>query len=208
MNKIVKIIIGLIVILAIIGTIYFVLQKREEAKMGYVQFEDFIKQESNGEIYFENKESGLKFKVPTGWNYLATSWSTVSLKSSDFQPYLNDQARAPIESVGCWIDVIIKNEKENSSYDINYSRIKNDIERQNFVNTEKKTYAVIDVNGTKFLRTDILIDENKDNIGDNILVEFVQKNVVYSFAGYFFGRDKENCSQSFNDFLTTVSIEK
>jgi hypothetical protein len=206
MNKIVKIIVGLVVILGIIGAVYFVFQKREEAKMGYVQFDDFVKQESNGEVYFENKESGLRFKVPQGWNYGPSQLVSVSLTTQDFKDFKEtDTSRAFIPQTGCWIGASVVYEGDDS---INYNRIKNDIERQNFVNTEKNNYAIVDINGTKFLKTDHLANDNKDNIGNRVSIELAQKNRVYSFESYLFGRDKEKCLQSFNDFLTTVSIEK
>ncbi|MFA5013412.1 MAG: hypothetical protein WC520_02490 [Candidatus Paceibacterota bacterium] len=210
MNKIVKIIIGLIVILAIIGVIYFVFQKREEGKMGYVQFEDFVKQESNGEIYFENKEAGLRFKVPQGWNYRPSQLASVSLATQDFKPFRDNSSAASIPQVGCWIGVNLKREKENSPYDLQYTVLKrmiSDGEYLNMSNKDGNIYEVIDFNNYRAIKETMAIND-LENPGNYIFVKIPIKNIIYSFEADLFGRDKEKCLQSFNDFLTTVSIEK
>ncbi len=88
MNKKYKIIIGAIVILVLIAVGYFYYVKKEEAKMGPVSFDSFKKQEVNGRTFYENKDVGLTFEVPEGWEVKSDGIASISIVSADFNRLL------------------------------------------------------------------------------------------------------------------------
>ncbi|MDD4414496.1 MAG: hypothetical protein PHR14_08135 [Oscillospiraceae bacterium] len=206
MNKIGKIIIGIVLLLVVVGLGLFCWQKwqqKQEESLGYVQFNEFAKQELNNEVYFENKESGLRFKVPAGWTPTVSQLASVALISPDFKPFKDNPSAASVPATGCWIGVSTKKTLQDDS---DYSMVRNYLTYQNFINREDKKYKIIDLSGKKLLETDYSIN-NEDNIGSVTTIEYVGKNELYSFTSYFFGKDHESCSQSFDDFLKTISIK-
>lgn len=211
MDKKLKIIIGVVLLIVAIGAIFFIYKKwqnAQEEKLGYLQFSDFIKQENNGDIYYQNQESALYFKVPNGWTAYPSQIASMALSSPDFVDFKEtDPARAFIPKTGCWIGVSVKN---TLSDDADYAITKDRLEHQDILSTlniKNETYSVFNVGGTAMLKTEFIIDSNKDNMGKNISIEFSEKNKFYLFDTYLFGEDQEKCSQIFDDFLKTVSLQ-
>jgi hypothetical protein len=210
MNKKLKIIIGAAVLVIIIVLAFFFWQnwpQKQEGKLGYVQFDSFVKQETNGQVWYENKDAGIKFMVPDGWNINASQLASIALTSPDFKPFNDKPSAASIPSTGCWIGVSVKN---TVSDDADYAITRDRLSHQDIlssINTSKKTYTVIDVGRVNMLKTSLTIDSNKDNVGSAISLELAQDNKFYSIETNLFGKDQEKCSQLFDEFLATVLIQ-
>ena len=166
-----------------------------------------MKQDANGEVYFENKESGLKFKVPTGWNYSPSQMASIVLTSSDFADFREiDMARSFVPKTGCWIGVKVKKEIADTSYDITYTSTKHKIEGNYLIDTESDTYKKTTIGKYNALISNHLSDVNNDNVGNFLSAAVAEKNYIYSIDTSLFGQDKEKCSQIFNDFLNSILI--
>ncbi len=210
MNKIVKIIAGVVLLLVIVGLGFFCWQKwqqKQEESLGYIQFEEFNKQESNEEVYFENIESGLKFKVPVGWTASASQLASIALSSPDFKPFKDNPSAASVPATGCWIGV---SAKKTLIDDFDYAEVKKYLDHPDLLtgmSSEESKYAIVDIGGKKMLQKNLTVNDNKENNGNIIDVEFVQSNKLYFIEADLFGKDKEKCLQIFNDFLTTIFIK-
>lgn len=207
MKKSCKIIILVFFVLALIGTGFLFYIKWQESKMGLVSFEEATKQEIDGKVYIENKEVGLSFAVPDGWNILKDS-AGLSMRSSNFVPLSEDSFFIP--KSGCWIEVYAEAQKEGSDYDLDYSYLKDKINSNycsQYSTDEQKLCEIEEFSGLNGIR-----QNNFNNDGENqgIFTSFdiPYNNIVYSFYSYLFGEDKEICLQEFNNFLTTVTIKK
>lgn len=211
MDKKLKIIIGVVVLVLAVAAAFFVFQKWQNAqksKLGYLQFEDFTKQEDNGEIYYGNQESALYFKVPNSWTAIPSQLASVALNSSDFVDFKEtDPARAFIPKTGCWIGLSVKN---TLSDDADYAITKDRLEHQDIIstlNTSQDTYKIIFLGNRSALFMNHLSNSNKDNVGNFLSVEFIENNKYYRIDTSLFGKDQEKCSQAFDDFLKTVSLK-
>jgi len=208
MNKKCKIIIAIVFILALIAVGFFYYNKMQEDRMGPVSFESFKKTETDGKVFMENKDIGLKFMVPEGWEVISTDIASISMHSLDFVPF---QDPSFIPKTGCWIDITPKIQIEGSDYDLQYTDLKQVINDENYLsyeNTDKKKCEIVESSGTKGVRCNLLIDENIENQGNYLYFSIPYNNVVYRFETHIFGQDKERCLQEFDNFLTTVSIKK
>lgn len=177
--------------------------------MGLVSFEKAAEQEIDGKKYIENKEVGLKFAVPQGWETEKTK-EGVSMHSPDFVSFAEDSFFIPQK--GCWIEAISEILKNNDDYDWEYGNLKLMIENQDYLAQEnsykERNLEVIELSGLKAIRSDRLEDSNQENIGNFIYAAIPYKNLLYVFATYIFGENKDACLQEFNNFLTTVIIKK
>lgn len=211
MKKGLKIIIGVVGFLVIAGLAFYFwqyLQQKQEENLGYVQFNSFAKQEANGEIYFENKEAGLKFKIPQGWNYYESHIASIALSSPDFIDFKEtDSTKSFIPKTGCWIGVSVKNSlSDDADYAITKDRLSHS-DLLETINRRDLIYSTVLVDGKNLLKKDYLVDNNKDNIMNFLSVELAQKNKLYSFNTTISGDNKEKCSQIFDEFLTSISIK-
>jgi hypothetical protein len=209
MNKISKIIALSVLILILIVVSYFLYNKWLESKMGLVSFENTIEQEIDGKRYIENKEVGLKFAIPDGWE-ISKEEIGVSMHSSNFIPFTEDSFFIPKE--GCWIEVTSEILKNDNDYIPEYGDLKLMINNPDYL-FEKNIYGgreleVTDISGFKGIKSNFLVDSNQDNIGNFMYVAIPNKNIVYFLGTYIFGKNKDYCLQEFNDFLTTVNIKK
>jgi len=206
MNKKHKITIAVVLILVLAITAYLWYEKVQENRMGPVSFESFQRIEADGNVFMENKDIGLKFMVPSGWEVLSTDIASISMHSSDFIPF---QDPSFIPKTGCWIDVTPKIQIEGSEYDLQYTyyrQLIDDKESLDFINQKDGNYEIIDLNGFKFVKeTDV---NNGNNQGKLIVLTTPYNNVVYRFNTYIFGQDQEKCTLAFNNFLSTISIKK
>ncbi|MFA5714901.1 MAG: hypothetical protein WC998_04120, partial [Candidatus Paceibacterota bacterium] len=164
--------------------------------------------EENGKVFMENKDIGLKFMVPEGWEVISTDVASLSMHSPDFIPFTEPSF---IPKNGCWIDVTPKIQVEGSNYDLQYSDLKQEIEDESYLsheNTEKKKCDIMELFGIKGIRCNLSIDENINSQGNYIYFSIPYNNVVYRFETHIFGQDKEKCLQDFDNFLSTIFIKK
>lgn len=209
MSKINKIIIlsVLILILAVAG--YLLYNKWQESKMGLVSFEKVQEQTIDGKTYIENKEVGLKFAVPDGWE-VTKDRVGLSMHSPDFVPFTDDSFFIPKN--GCWIETTSEILKNDQDFDWEYGDLKLMISNQNYLlqknNDDKNKLEVVEVAGLKGIKSSYLSDTNPNNVGNFLYVAIPQKNLLYVFTTYIFGEKKELCLQEFDTFLTTINIKK
>jgi hypothetical protein len=52
--------------------------------MGPVPFESFKSVEENGKVFMENKDIGLKFMVPEGWEVISTDEHVINQKCPNY----------------------------------------------------------------------------------------------------------------------------
>ena len=182
-------------------------KNEKENELNYLTIEDFTKTEVDGKTILENKDIGLRFTVPQGWETGSSYWSNISLVSPDFEPLRNDPTAAPLPQKGCWIDVVFVAKVGDGIYRVDYDFLKNLINSPEYLesnNTEKETYEIIEVNGLKAVKNIYKID-NENNEDVFIQIPF-GKNRAYSFNTYLVGQDKERCLEEFNSFISSVSI--
>jgi hypothetical protein len=179
----------------------------QEDRMGPVSFESFKKTETDGKVFMENKDIGLKFMVPEGWEVISTDIASISMYSPDFVPF---QDPSFIPKNGCWIDITPKIQIEGSDYDLQYTyyrQIIDDEEVLAAMNRENEKCEIINLDGLKSVK-DIYLKNEGENQGSFISLTTPYNNVVYRFDTYIFGQNKEKCLQDFDNFLTTVFIKK
>ena len=207
MKKIWKIVILSVLILVLIAIAYFFYNKWQESKMGLVSFEKATEQKIDGKTYIENKEVGLKFAVPEGWEILKDNIG-LAIQSSDFVPFAEDLSSMP--KSGCRIEVYAEVQNKGSNYDLDYSYIEDKIASNycsKYQNGEQKICEIFKISGLNGIRENNFKNEG-ENQGSFTSLSLPHNNIIYSFYSYFFGKDKEICIQEFNNFLTTVTIKK
>lgn len=209
MNKISKVIALLVLVLILIVVGYFLYNKWLESRMGFVSFENAIEQEIDGKKYIENKEVGLSFAIPDGWE-ISKEKMGVSMHSSNFIPLSDDSFFIPKE--GCWIEATSEILKNDNDYNPEYGDLKLMINNSDYL-LERNTYgkkklSIVEISGFRGVKSDLLVDSNQNNLGNFIYIAIPNNNMVYVFGTYIFGENKDSCSQEFNDFLTTVNIKK
>lgn len=208
MNKKLKIIIGALALVVITVLTFFFWQnwpQKQEEKLGYVQFDSFVKQDANGQVWYENKDAGIKFMVPAGWSAGASQLASIALTSPDFKPFSDKPSAASIPTTGCWIGVSVKN---SLSSDFDYSQVQkyiNNPELLASVNSGEDNYSIVNIGNKKSLKKTLVVNSN--NIGSIVNLELAQQNKLYSVETDLFGKDQEKCSQLFDEFLSTVLIQ-
>ena len=208
MNKKIKIILSVLLIIAILAFIVFKViefKKEKEENLNFIAIQDFIERKMDGKTILENKDIGLSFVLPQGWEFVTTSWANVSMRTFDFEPFMGDVTRSPMADKGCWIDF---NFSTNSTKGLDYETLKNVLTLEGFLdayNEEGNNAEIIDINNVKAIKEFKTIGENAVNF---ISVKIpLDKNRVYSFDTYLIGQDKEKCLEEFNSFLNSVSIK-
>ncbi len=203
MNKKLKIFLAVILVIILASFLIFkvVEYKNEKAdELNYLYIEDFTKTEIDGKTILENKDIGLKFTVPQGWEAGSAYWANVSLVSPDFEPLRNDPTASPWPQKGCWIDLVFS---INYAHAIDYEFINNLINLKGYLesyNEEGNRYEIIEVDGLKAVK-------DKDE-GDYMSVRIpFKRNGIYSFETYLMGENKEGCLDEFNAFLNSVYIK-
>ncbi len=208
MNKTCKIILAVVLVLALIAIGYVCYNKVQEDKMGPVSFESFKKVEADGKVFMENKDIGLKFMVPEGWEVENAPWASISVKTPDFIPFTNP---SPLPKSGCLININPEIQIEGSKYDLQYTYYKQIIDDKEALagrNIGKEKCEIVELSGIKAVRDNTFIDSNVDNNGNYIYVAIPYNNIIYRFETYIFGQDKEKCLQNFDNLITTISIKK
>jgi len=207
MNKKSKIIILSVLILVLIVAGYLLYNKWWESKMGLVSFENVQEQTVNGIKYIENKEVGLRFAIPEGWE-VSKEKLGLSMHSPNFVSFDGDLFFMPKK--GCWFEISAKIQKEGSGYDLNYSYLKDEISTNycsQYQNDEQKLCEMEKVSDLKGIRENNFKNDG-GNPGSTTNLRIPYNNIIYSFDSYFFGENKETCLWEFNNLLTTVTIKK
>jgi hypothetical protein len=203
MNKKLKIFLAALFVIALMSFLIFKVveyKNEKEDELNYLYIEDFTKTEVDGKTVLENKDIGLKFTVPQGWETGSAYWSNLSLVSPDFEPLRNDPTAAPFPQKGCWIDLIFSIDSNNG---ISYEFIDNLINIGGYLesyNEEGDHYEIVEVDGLKAIKD--------TGGGDYILIRVpFRRNGIISFETYLRGQDKEKCIEEFNSLINTVSIK-
>lgn len=207
MNKKIKIVLSVLLVLAIISFIVFKVfeyNKEKEENLNFISINDFIERKMEGKTIIENKDIGLSFVLPQGWEFINTSWANVSMRTIDYEPLNGDMKSAPMPDKGCWIDF---NFSINSMQGFDYDYI-NDLANINGyaedASLENSKYERTDVNSLKAVKYVHILSDSGESI--SILIPF-NKNKVYAFKTYLMGQDKEKCLEEFNSFINLVSIK-
>lgn len=208
MNKKVKIILSVLLIVLIVGIIIFKViefKKEQEENLNFINISNFVERKMDGKTILENQEIGLSFVLPQGWEFVNTNWANVSMRSFDFEPMGGDVQRSPMADKGCWIDFNFSiNSMHGFDYDLvyNLANIDGFAERQS---TETDKYERIEINGLKAVKSIFTLDDNR---GETVSIQIpFSKNKVYNFDTYLTGQDKEKCLETFNSFVSSVSIK-
>lgn len=191
----------LILILTIAGYLWY--KKVQEDRMGPVSFDSFKRIETDGKVFLENKDIGLKFMVPQGWEVQDLPWSSISVASQDFEPF---NGKSPVPQRGCLININPKIQIEGSEYDLDYTDLRQRIDSDDcmfFKNYEKENCKIVDILGLKGIR-----DNYSENGGIITNLSIPYNNVIYHFEAYIFGENKDKCLQEFDNLLSTISIKK
>ena len=208
MNKKVKIILSVFLIILIMGIIIFKViefKKEKEDNLNFINITNFVERKMDGKTILENQEIGLSFVLPQGWEFVDTSWANVSMRSFDFEPIGGDIQRSPMADKGCWIDF---NFSINSMNGFDYNLVYNLANTDGFAegqSTETDRYERLEINNLKVVKSTFTLDNDK---GETISIQIpFGKNKVYNFDTYLTGQDKEKCLETFNSFVSSVSIK-
>jgi hypothetical protein len=208
MNKKVKIILSVLLIVLITGIIIFKViefKKEKEDNLNFINISNFVERKMDGKTILENQEIGLSFVLPQGWEFVNTSWANVSMRSFDFEPIGGDVQRSPMADKGCWIDF---NFSINSMHGLDYELVYNLANTEGFAegqSTETDKYERVEVNSLKAIKSTFVLDNEK---GEIVSIQIPSgKNKVYNFDTYLIGQDKEKCLETFNSFVNSVSIK-
>ncbi|GMX58757.1 MAG: hypothetical protein MCSN_4110 [Candidatus Microsyncoccus archaeolyticus] len=208
MNKKVKIILSVLLVIAILSFVIFKVlefKKEKEENLNFITIKDFIEKKMDNETIIENQEIGLSFVLPQGWEFVNTNWANISMRTFDYEPFMNEEERLPLLNKGCWIDF---NFSTNSTKGLDYETLFNILNLEGFqeaYNEEGNKAEIITIGDLKVVKETKTIGEEK---GEFISVKIpFNKNRVYSFETYLMGQDKEKCLEIFNSFLNSISIK-
>jgi len=213
MTKKIKIIVSIIFVIILIMGGYLGWEWRKESKLGLIEFEEFNIKETEAEKVIRNKEVGLAMKVSKDWQVgNGVGGYNVELISPGAQA--NPELSHPyfvVPQKGCLIEVGVRKEKENTSYDMEYSHIKgiikDCIEVPGFLEESGGFYQLVEVNGYKGLKMTNPGIKDQQLIFTYIEIKVPKNEKVYTFNTVLAGEDQEKCESEFDKFLETVSIE-
>lgn len=171
---------------------------------------DFSIKDTLGETVVENKREGLKVKVPKGWGVEkekpeAVFWSTwgVHLSSPDLIVKAYGPPDLYLLEKGCLIDVRIeKNELQHNRVNRYIESVSKAGEEP--LTLEEERFKVIEIDERQALEEFVYDGDKGRRVEVRTLLED-DKNIYFVFCSS--PRDTERCSQIFDEFLKTVSIE-
>jgi hypothetical protein len=94
MNKKVKIILSVLLVIAILSFVIFKVlefKKEKEENLNFITIKDFIEKKMDNETIIENQEIGLSFVLPQGWEFVNTNWANISMRTFDYEPFMNEE---------------------------------------------------------------------------------------------------------------------
>ena len=209
MNKKVKIALSILLLILIsVFIIYkiFEFNKEKEENLNFITINDFIERKMDNKTIIENQEIGLSFVLPQGWEFVNTNWANVSMRTFDYEPFMGEEERLPLLNRGCWIDF---NFSTNNTKGLDYETLHNILNLEGFLGAYSeegnRIVEIIDISNLKAVKEKKTIGEEKGEF-ISIRIPF-NKNRVYSFETYLIGEDKENCLETFNSFINSISIK-
>ena len=185
----------IIVVLILVGGGFFWWQWREikGSPDDYV-----IKETAEGKIV-ENKKAGLTVKVPEGWieEKIGVEEGSVIFYSPDAEGYRPDKIRPPLKK-GCIIETAIAYKKTT------FEELKKEIEEAHkSLIIKSDEFKMIEINGRPALKN----ISNSIDIGPSVDIYLLAENKFYGLGVSAGLEDIEKCSQEFDKFLETVSIQ-
>ena len=207
MNRKFTIFIIILLLLLVAGGVFW-WWRSKEPDVGFVSPNEFIQTEVNGEKIIEYKKTGFKIKIPGDWETTDNSGVRLLCTSSDFQLHPEvGPSGAPLPEKGCAIAISIRKEKESTSYDIEYSYLRENIELCLGPEHDCGDYEIIELDKNKAVRYIYLL-EDKSISGKYVWVKIPKDEKIYTFEAYLFSQDREKCTQEFDKILQTVEIRK
>lgn len=208
MNKKVKIILSVLLVIAILSFIIFKVvefKKEKEENLNFITIKDFVERKIDNKTIIENQEIGLSFVLPQGWEFVNTNWANISMRTFDYEPFMNEKERLPLLNKGCWIDF---NFSTNNTKGLDYETLFNILNLEGFqeaYSEEGNKSEIITVGDLRAVKEIKTIGEEK---GEFISIKIpFNKNRVYSFETYLMGQDKEKCLETFDSFINSISIK-
>lgn len=149
----------------------------------------------------ENKDYGLSFLYPDGWNIRNHGVYGIDLFSPEIEFDENGGfLQSARETGGCITSVIIEEAEENSEYlSILIAEVKNGI---SFFNEDEGKQRVVIIDDKESLETTYF----KENKPIYIEIEIPIDNIVYKFSNGMIFSDR--CIEEFNKILDTVIISR
>lgn len=213
MNKKLKMFLAALFVIALTSFLIFKVieyKNEKEDKLNYLYIEDFTKTEVDGKTFLENKDIGLKFTVPQGWETGYSYWSNVSMRSLDFEPLIDDPSGTPFPQKGCFIDFEIVVLVDADIYKYDYGFLDNLINTEGYLESYNEEdadtyYEIVKVNELKAVKKTFFLEDSR---GEMVSIQIpFKKNKVYVFTTYLTGQDKEKCLEEFNSFINSVYIK-
>jgi len=200
---------AIVTFLVIVGWFFLLLGQQDVSEEGlpsgptWSQKEDYKIVEGLDGKFVENERAGLRFKVPEGWKVEIFA-EEVNIVSSEveFGPH-GISIKQIQENGGCGISIQVS-EYDKDSFNESHTRIQ---QIKEFISScerlpselLKEGYQVIEIDHRKAL---------KEASESYVSAQVVDEKVIYFFNTYLLSKDVEKCSQEFNEFLETVSINK
>ena len=159
-----------------------------------------VNQEQGKEV-IENKEAGLRFEVPDGWEVRRFKGGMVSLFTKEkFKQQDRDRERE------CFVTVVIG----EVSRKVDIGQVKKSIEKS--INED---YSLISadfkvINISNYPTATVFFESKPSYYHNFSIINASSKNKVYYFSGIFWNPGDENlkkCINGFDEMLSTVSIE-
>jgi len=170
----------IIILLVFLGV--FLWKMYEKPDVGYIQFEDFLVQETIDGKVITQEETGLRLVIPSDWE-IVSGRDGLFFNTSDLK------------------------EKEGTDYDILYTLTKNNIKICKESLDYDCGYDLTEIDGNQALKDSSTI-ENESIFGDQVRVQVPKNQNLYIFESYLFGQDREECSKKFNKILKTIQINQ
>jgi len=193
LNK--KVIFIFVIVLLLVGGGFFWWQGKEIKGSP----EDYVIKETEEGKIVENKKAGLTVKVPEGWieEKIEVMEGSMIFYSSDAEGYRPNKIRPPLKK-GCIIEVATAYKKTD------FEEIKKEAEEAHkSLIMKSDEFEMIEVDGKPALKN----ISNSIDIGPSVDIYLLAKNKLYGLGISAGPEDIERCSQEFDKFLETVSIE-
>ena len=191
-----KIIFSLIIVLILIVGGFFWWWQGREIKGSP---EDYVIKETEEGKIVENKKAGLTVKVPEGWieEKIEVMEGSMIFYSSDAEGYRPNKIRPPLKK-GCIIEVATAYKKTD------FEEIKKEAEEAHkSLIMKSDEFEMIEVDGKPALKN----ISNSIDIGPSVDIYLLAENKFYGLGVSAGLEDIEKCSQEFDKFLETVSIQ-
>jgi len=191
-----KLVILLIIIIVLVlgGGLFYCWQNREIKGSP----EDYIIKETEEGKFVENKKAGLEIKVPEGWEVekIEIMEGSVILYSPDTEGYRPDKIEPPLKK-GCLIEVAVAYKKT----DLKEIKIEAE-EAHKLLIMKSDEFEVTEVDRKPAIKNTF----DCVDLGSSIDTYVVGKRMLYGVGITSALEDVERCSQEFDKFLETVSI--